>query len=115
LLTVLALVNFFPIVGAAINLSLGAVATLLFLAMEYVDYTMDRRHLGLRSKLSIIRFNLGLMLGFGCGVFVLLLIPLVNLFGIPASVAGGTMLCAQRLLAVKESGEASISIGTPSV
>jgi uncharacterized protein involved in cysteine biosynthesis len=32
------------------------------------------------------------VLGFGASVWVLLLIPLVNLFFMPAAVAGGTML-----------------------
>jgi CysZ protein len=32
------------------------------------------------------------VVGFGTGVWVLLFIPLVNLFFMPAAVAGGTML-----------------------
>jgi CysZ protein len=109
----LALLNLLPIVGTALNLALGALATLLFLAIEYVGYIMDRRHLGLKARLSIVRSNLGLMLGFGCGVFILLLIPLINLLCIPASVVGGTMLGVKELLAGKGHGETSISMETP--
>jgi len=94
----LALLNFLPVVGAAVHLMLSALATLLFLAVEYVSYTMDRRHLGLRPRFRIIGSNMGLMLGFGCGVFVLLFIPLLNFFCIPGAVVGGTMMCVQRLL-----------------
>jgi len=112
---VLALLNFLPIVGTALNLALGTLATLLFLALEYVGYTMDRRHLRLRTRLGIVRSNLGLMLGFGSGVFVLLLIPVVNFFCIPASVVGGTMLGVQKLLSGKGHGEASISMETPAM
>ena len=32
------------------------------------------------------------MLGFGAGVYLFLMIPLVNLFFMPAAVAGGTLL-----------------------
>lgn len=98
-LAILALLNLLPMLGTAAHLALSALATLIFLAMEYVSYTMDRRRLGLHLRLRIVYSNLGLMLGFSCGVFVLLFIPLVNFFCIPASVAGGTMMCVQRLLA----------------
>ncbi len=111
----LALLNLLPIVGTALHILLGALATLIFLAIEYVGYAMDHRHLGLRARLSIIRANIEIILGFGCGVFVLLLIPLINFFCIPASVAGGTMLCVQKLLIGTDQGETTPSIETSSI
>ena len=81
-----------PGVGQAIYTVFGVLFTLTYFAIDYVDWPASRRGLGLDARLALLREHKSTMLGFGAGVWVLLLIPIVNLFFMPAAVAGGTRL-----------------------
>lgn len=81
-----------PGVGHAVYTVFGVVFTSLYYAIDYVDWPASRRGLGVRDRAALARNHLPVMLGFGLGVWVLVFVPFVNLFLIPAAVAGGTML-----------------------
>ena len=66
--------------------------TLFFLGWEYLDFSMERWHLGFGAKRKLAFRNLGALLSFGAGAILLLLIPLLNLLAIPVCVIGGTLL-----------------------
>lgn len=66
--------------------------TAVYFAIDYVDWPAARRNQGFRFRLSMVRRHGPAMLGFGCGVWLFLIIPFVNLFFMPAAVAGGTLL-----------------------
>jgi CysZ protein len=81
-----------PGVGQVFYTIFGVFFTVTYFAIDYVDWPASRRGLGLRARLDLLKANQASMLGFGAGVWVLLLIPIVNLFFMPAAVAGGTRL-----------------------
>lgn len=88
----LLLVNLLPGLGAALYAGLAFVATCYFLALEFLDYPLDRRGLSLTAKMGYVR-RLGLRgLSFGAAVFGLGLTPVVNLALLPLAAVGGTLL-----------------------
>jgi CysZ protein len=68
------------------------VLTAVYLGVDYIDWPAARRDWSVRDRLSFARAELPAVAGFGTGVWILLFVPLVNLFFMPAAVAGGTML-----------------------
>lgn len=81
-----------PVVGHAVYSVFGVVFTALYYAIDYVDWPASRRGLGVRDRAALARSHWPVMFGFGLSVWLLVFIPFVNLFLIPAAVAGGTML-----------------------
>lgn len=83
----------FLVPGVGQVLSLVAFAlTAVYLGIDYVDWPAARRNWSVRDRVAFGRRQLPAVAGFGTGVWLLLFIPLVNLFFMPAAVAGGTML-----------------------
>jgi CysZ protein len=80
-----------PGVGQVISL-VGFALTAAYLGIDYVDWPAARRNWSVGDRVAFARRELPAVAGFGTGVWVLLFIPLVNLFFMPAAVAGGTML-----------------------
>ncbi|HHH39285.1 MAG TPA: sulfate transporter CysZ [Sedimenticola sp.] len=63
-----------------------------FLTMEYIDYPMGNHGLGFRQQLGLLKQRRLISYGFGGGVTLLMLIPIVNFAAMPAAVAGATAL-----------------------
>ncbi len=82
---------FVPGLGQLISLFAFAL-TAVYLGIDYVDWPAARRNWSVGDRLTFTRRQLPAVAGFGTGVWVLLFIPLANLFFMPAAVAGGTML-----------------------
>jgi len=83
----------FIVPGVGQVLSLVAFAlTAVYLGIDYVDWPAARRNWSVRDRVTFARRQLPAVAGFGTGVWLLLFIPLVNLFFMPAAVAGGTIL-----------------------
>lgn len=83
---------FVPGLGGIAYSIVGYWLTAVYFAIDYVDWPASRRNQGFRYRLSMVRRHGAAMLGFGCGVWLLLIIPFVNLLFMPAAVAGGTLL-----------------------
>ncbi len=81
-----------PGVGHAVYAAFGFAFTSFYFALDYVDWPASRRGRGVRDRLAFARANLPAMVGFGVGVWAFLAIPVLNLFFMPAAVAGGTKL-----------------------
>ena len=75
---------------------LAPFAWLLFsawmLALEYCDYPMGNHGISFHDERRLLRERSFLSLGFGAATLLATTIPLVNLFTIPAAVAGATAL-----------------------
>lgn len=84
--------NLIPALGTAAYGAAFTVLSLFFLGWEYLDYTMERWHLGFGAKRKLAFGNLGVFLSFGSGALLLLVIPLLNLLAIPVCVIGATLL-----------------------
>jgi len=80
-----------PGIGQVISL-VGFALTAVYLGIDYVDWPAARRNWSVSDRVAFARSQLPAVAGFGTGVWLLLFIPLVNLFFMPAAVAGGTML-----------------------
>lgn len=84
--------NLLPGIGSAIYTVLAVSLTLFFLCVEYLGFTMVRKHLFFSEQRRFIFARKFLMLGFGCGVMAMLAIPFFQFFCIPLAVIGATRL-----------------------
>ena len=80
-----------PGIGQIISL-VGFALTAIYLGVDYLDWPAARRDWSVAERVTFARQRLAAVAGLGTGVWVLLFIPVVNLFFMPAAVAGGTML-----------------------
>jgi CysZ protein len=93
----LLLLNLIPVAGQLLStagwIALGATITCL----DFFDYPLERRLLGFRAKLGVIRRSLPASAGFGLVCLGLVSIPFVNLLSIPLCVAAGTLFFCDRV------------------
>lgn len=78
-----------PVLGV-LGLGMGA----YYFAIAYVEAPQASRHRTLGDRLRLVARHPMAMLGFGTGVGLLVFVPLVNLFFMPAAVAGGVLFFA---------------------
>jgi CysZ protein len=81
-----------PILGQFIYTVLTLGVASFILSMEFMSYSMDRRRMTFTEKKRFFSSHPRSCLGFGLGASLIASMPLVNLFVIPAAVAGGTIL-----------------------
>ena len=81
-----------PVAGPIVYSVVGFYLTVSFLAIDYTDWPAARRGMSAGTRFGLAFRRPASMFGFGLGVWVLLFIPLINLFFMPAAVAGGTLL-----------------------
>ena len=84
--------NVLPVVGPVIYSVFGFIFTAMYFAIDYIDWPASRRNRSMNYRFSMLKQHAMPMFGFGSGVWLFLFIPLVNLFFMPAAVAGGTLL-----------------------
>ena len=71
---------------------LWVLLTAWMMVIQYVDYPMDNNGVSFRKMKRSLSQQRLLHLGFGGGVSLLLMVPLVNFFAMPIAVAGATAL-----------------------
>lgn len=86
------MINLIPALGAPVYAVLAPLFTLFFLVVEYLAFVLMRKQISFGKQQGYVFKKPILMLGFGCGVFCLLAIPLLQFFCIPLAVVGATML-----------------------
>ena len=84
--------NFVPAVGSVLSTILGTTFSFFFNALDYLDYPMTRRFYKLRQKLSVVNSGGLLTYGFGAMAFLMMFLPIVNIFFKPVLVVAGTSL-----------------------
>lgn len=80
-----------PLVGGGPSAILAWLVTVFFLAMEFLDYPLERRGLSLGQKAKAVWDTTPGWLGFGGAVFVIGIVPFVNIVMLPLSAVGGTL------------------------
>jgi CysZ protein len=83
----LLLVLFVPVLGQVLVLVVGV----FFSGLGALDIAMGRKRMRLGEKLSLAFQNLGLVLGLGTAIYLVVLVPVVNLLAIPIGAVAGTM------------------------
>lgn len=104
--------NLVPGVGNSIYSVLAVGLTLFFLCFEYLGFVMVRKRQFFAEQKSYILARKFLMLGFSCGVMVLLAIPFFQLLCIPLAVIGVTRLCCEEAGKVRFDPLTGRSIGS---
>jgi CysZ protein len=64
----------------------------LVTTLTFISYPQSRRHLGVIQCLIWMKENFAASLGFGFSTLILFGIPICNVFALPLSVVGGTLL-----------------------
>lgn len=78
--------------GTVLYVACGGVITVLFFAIDYLDFSAARHDLSVRQRVALVRRNLTSVAGLGLGIWALLFVPVLNLFLMPAAVAGATLM-----------------------
>jgi uncharacterized protein involved in cysteine biosynthesis len=71
---------------------LGYIASALHASVDAMDYTAERRGRAFWFTYAYVFEHFLPCLGFGTGAFLMLFVPFLNLFFLPAIVGGGTLL-----------------------
>ncbi|MGW8060747.1 EI24 domain-containing protein [Streptomyces ziwulingensis] len=101
--------GFLPVVGQTVVPVAGFFVTGFFLTEELASVALQRRGVGLRDRLALLRSRKMLVWGFGTPLGVSFLVPFVAVFLMPGAVAGATLL-ARELLG-EETGDGDRSDG----
>lgn len=84
-----------PVVGTLLSPLFSIGWTILFLVVEYTGYVFSRKQLDFSSQRRIIYRNSSVLLGFGAGLFCVLIIPFMQFLCIPLGVVGAVRLLAE--------------------
>ena len=78
--------------GQLVYTAFASLFTVVYLALDYIDWPASRRGYGMRQRIAMLKVRPMLTLGFGAAVALCLFVPLLNLLFMPLAVAGGTRL-----------------------
>lgn len=92
ILAVLAVLTFVVPPIAVVTVPLKFVVTGVLAAYDLLDYPMSVRGRGVRDRVAFMRANFSAVLGFGCAVAALLLIPGFGLLLLPIGAAGAARM-----------------------
>jgi CysZ protein len=81
-----------PGVGSALWAALSITWTIYWLAAEYLDAAMARQLYPFSEVRRAVLRRLPLCMGFGAAVYLLMWLPVLNLFFVPLAVVAGTLL-----------------------
>ena len=85
-----------PILGLLAPI-LGFVCTSLFLCKEILDVPLGRYNFSFSQRMTIIKNNIWICMGFGGTLFFMALVPLYNLFLFPIAIIGATTMWHQKI------------------
>lgn len=67
------------------------------LSLEFLDYPMSNNGVAFPAARPILRQHRGLVLGFGAGITLFAMVPVINFITIPVAVTGATQLWIDRI------------------
>lgn len=92
ILFLLFLFNFVPVIGSIFSTVIGLIFSFYYNALDFLDYPLTRKLAGFRHKLKVTQKGGMVSYGFGCMAFLMMFVPVVNVFMKPILVAAGTSL-----------------------
>jgi len=92
ILFLLFLLDFVPVAGNILAASLGLIFSFYYNALEFLDYPLTRKLATFRKKLRVTQKGGMITYGFGCAAFLMMFLPVVNIFMKPILVVSGTSL-----------------------
>lgn len=97
IVVILAIVQFFFPASAIVLTPLSIIISSVFIAWDYLDYPLSVRAWRIRDRIQWVRQHKMLVLGFGLSLWVVLLIPCMQLLLLPIGVIGATRLVKSTL------------------
>ncbi|WP_346839284.1 sulfate transporter CysZ [Microbulbifer sp. SAOS-129_SWC] len=94
---VILLISFITSVTVFIPAALGVLWGAWCMAIQYVDYPLDNHQRPFDELKRVLRRRKLTTLSFGGAVMLAKMVPILNIFVMPAAVAGGTALWIERL------------------
>jgi CysZ protein len=91
-LCVLFLIALIPVAGNIISIVLGVIFSFYYNALDFLDYPMTRKLATFRTKIKVTSSGKMLTYGFGCISFIMMFLPVINVFMKPILVVAGTSL-----------------------
>lgn len=88
--------NIIPVVGSVVSTIVGTVFSFFYNALDFLDFPMTRRKMRFRHKLKVVKEGGLITYGFGCAAFLMMFLPIVNVFMKPILVVAGTSLYYER-------------------
>ncbi|MBN8584774.1 MAG: EI24 domain-containing protein [Ignavibacteria bacterium] len=84
--------NLIPVAGSVLSSILGVIFSSYYNALDFLDYPMTRKKMRFRDKLKVTGKGRLITYGFGFISFLLLFLPVINVFMKPILVVAGTSL-----------------------
>ena len=84
--------NLIPVAGSVVSSIIGVIFSSYYNALDFLDYPMTRKKMRFLDKLKVTRKGKLVTYGFGFIAFLLLFLPIVNVFMKPILVVAGTSL-----------------------
>ncbi len=86
-----------PVVGQVTYTVIASLVLMYTLTFDFVDYPMERDKLELRDRINLVYKHKAIWLGYGGSVFLLFMIPLLNIALWPVLITSGTLLYIDKL------------------
>ncbi len=86
------LLNFVPVIGNVFSFVIGTIFSFFYNALDFLDMPMTRKKMKFKQKLNVTRSGKLLTYGFGAAAFLLMFLPIINVFMKPILVVAGTSL-----------------------
>lgn len=84
--------NLIPGIGSLIYAGLSGLWGMLGLTAEHLGAPLARHRYPSRTVFRVMRERPALSVGFGLGVWIILIVPVLNAFFLPLAIVGGTLL-----------------------
>jgi CysZ protein len=86
------LLNIIPAAGNIVSVILGTIFSFFYNSLDFLDMPMTRKKMRFKDKLKVVKSGGWLTYGFGAAAFLMMFLPIVNVFMKPILVVAGTSL-----------------------
>jgi uncharacterized protein involved in cysteine biosynthesis len=89
--------NFVPVIGNVFSTVLGLIFSFFYNALDFLDYPLTRKLATFRYKLKFTQNGGMISYGFGCMAFLMMFLPVVNVFMKPILVVPERVYTTKRV------------------